>query len=55
MVFYVPLGVRGVIFRIGTLLISVGGGLAYWRASRRRLLLDAIPVSDFVVDAPIPV
>jgi hypothetical protein len=34
--FYVPLGPRGVLFRIGILIVSVRGGLVYWRASRRR-------------------
>lgn len=36
MAFYVPLGPRGLLFRIGTLLIGVFGGWVYWRASRRR-------------------
>ncbi len=35
MAFYVPLGPRGLIFRLGTLLIGVLGGVVYWRASRR--------------------
>jgi hypothetical protein len=34
--FYVPLGARGLILRIGTALIGILGGLVYWRASRRR-------------------
>jgi hypothetical protein len=34
--FYVPLGVRGILFGIGTFLIGVMGGWVYWRASRRR-------------------
>jgi hypothetical protein len=34
--FYVPLGPRGLIFRLGTALIGVIGGLVYRRASRRR-------------------
>jgi hypothetical protein len=37
--FYVPLGPRGVIFRIGTFVIDIWGGLVYRRASRRRGLL----------------
>lgn len=39
MAFYVPLGPRGLILRVGTLLIGLLGGLAYWRASRRRASL----------------
>jgi hypothetical protein len=39
--FYVPLGPRGFLFRIGTLIISVRGSLVYWRASRRRA---AVPI-----------
>jgi hypothetical protein len=37
--FYVPLGPRGILFRIGTFLIGVLGGWVYWRASRRRGLI----------------
>ena len=33
MAFYVPLGPRGVLFRIGTFLIGVLGGVVYWRAA----------------------
>ena len=36
MAFYVPLGPRGVILRIGTMLLGVLGGFVYRRASRRR-------------------
>ena len=43
MAFYVPLGPHGVLFRIGTFLIGILGGIAYWRASRRRTLI-ALPV-----------
>lgn len=44
MPFYVPLGPRGVLFRIGTFLISVLGGWVYWRASRRRAgVASALP------------
>jgi hypothetical protein len=39
--FYVPLGLRGVVFRLGTVVISVWGGWVYWRASRRRGLAPA--------------
>ena len=45
MAFYVRLGPRGAILRVGTLLIGVFGGLAYWRASRRRG--RAIPETGF--------
>ena len=46
MAFYVPLGPRGFLFRVGTLLIGVLGGWVYWRASRRRPLLEvALPLS----------
>jgi hypothetical protein len=36
MPFYVPLGPRGLIFRVGTCLVGVLGACVYWRASRRR-------------------
>jgi hypothetical protein len=41
--FYVPLGLRGLIFQFGTLLIGAMGGVVYWRAFRRRALV-AIPI-----------
>jgi hypothetical protein len=34
--FYVPLGGRGVLFRLGTYWIGLVGGLVYERARRRR-------------------
>jgi hypothetical protein len=34
--FYVPLGPRGLILRVGTALIGILAILVYWRASRRR-------------------
>jgi hypothetical protein len=34
--FYVPLGPRGVLFRLGTFVIDIWGGFVYGRASRRR-------------------
>ena len=46
MAFYVPLGSRGVLFRIGTGLIGVLGSWVYWRASRRRVMIG--------VSAPTP-
>lgn len=36
MAFYVPLGPRGVVFRIGTLLIGLIGSTIYRRGHRRR-------------------
>jgi hypothetical protein len=36
--YYVSLGSRGILLRIGTRLISIVGGLVYWHASRRRRL-----------------
>jgi hypothetical protein len=36
MAFYVKLGPRGFVFRVGTILIGVLGSVVYWRASRRR-------------------
>ena len=38
MAYYVSLGSRGILLRIGTRVIAVLGGLVYWRASRRRRL-----------------
>jgi hypothetical protein len=34
--FYVPLGPRGLLFRIGTFVIGVWGGFVYGAAYRRR-------------------
>ena len=36
MPFYVRLGPRGLLFRIGTLLVGFFGSAVYWRASRKR-------------------
>lgn len=36
MAYYVPLGPRGAILRIGTFMIDVVGGFIYSRAYRRR-------------------
>ena len=41
MAFYVPLGPRGIIFRIGTLLIGGLGSVIYGRAHRRRRRTDS--------------
>ena len=38
MAYYVPLGPRGLLLRIGTFLIGISGGLVYAWASRRRAL-----------------
>ncbi len=37
MAFYVKLGPRGVIFRLGTWWIGIVGGTAYWLACRKRI------------------
>lgn len=36
MAFYVPLGPRGGVFRLGTFLIGIMGGMVYRKAYRRR-------------------
>ena len=36
MQFYVPLGVRGLLLRLGTFLIGILGGFVYRQAARRR-------------------
>ncbi len=38
MAFYVPLGPRGLLLRIGTFVIGIVGGVVYRVASRRRAL-----------------
>ena len=38
MAYYVPLGPRGVLLRIGTFVIGIWGGLVYQLACRRRAL-----------------
>ncbi len=40
MAFYVPLGHRGVLLRFGTCLIGLLGSWVYWRASRRRGMIE---------------
>jgi hypothetical protein len=37
--FYVPLGPRGLIFRLGTFVIGIWGGLVYRLAYRRRVFV----------------
>jgi hypothetical protein len=50
--YYVPLGPRGFLLRIGTGLIGMFGGLVYWRDSRRRsispLSLPSTPLAVLV-------
>jgi hypothetical protein len=41
--FYVPLGPRGVLFRLGTFVIGIWGGVVYRLASRRRSFVVRIP------------
>ena len=43
MAFYVPLGPRGLLFRLGTFVIGIWGGLVYGRACRRRALMMRPP------------
>jgi hypothetical protein len=38
MAFYVPLGPRGVLLRVGTFLIGIMGGMVYRVASSRRAM-----------------
>ncbi len=46
MAYYVPLGPRGFLMKLGSLVLIVAGGLVYWRASRRRSVIPA-PLSAF--------
>ena len=39
MAFYVPLGPRGMLFRAGTFVIGIWGGLVYRMAYRRRSIM----------------
>jgi hypothetical protein len=41
--FYVPLGPRGLLFRIGTFVIGIMGGVVYGAAYRRRGLMAPSP------------
>lgn len=43
MEFYVPLGIRGFVLRLGTFLIGILGDLAYHKAARRRQVMPADP------------
>ena len=49
MAFYVPLGPRGILFRLGTMIIGVSGGLVYWWASRRRALVPLPMPEPFAI------
>jgi len=46
MAYYVPLGPRGFLMRLGSFVLVVAGGLVYWRASRRRPEIPA-PLAAF--------
>jgi uncharacterized membrane protein len=39
--YYVPVGPRGLLFRVGSFLTTVMGTWVYWRACRRRALLPS--------------
>jgi hypothetical protein len=41
--FYVPLGVRGFLLRLGTFVIGIFGGVIYRQAARRRGLIPSNP------------
>lgn len=51
MAFYVPLGPRGLIIRVGAVLTRIVGGMVYRAASRRRALAGPIP-QPLVVSLP---
>jgi hypothetical protein len=50
--FYVPLGPRGVLLRIGTFVIGIWGGLVYGRASRRRHGMRAARPQPLTISIP---
>jgi hypothetical protein len=50
--FYVPLGCRGILLRIGTRLIGICGGFVYWRAWHRRRLSSGSPAVAVRVPEP---
>jgi hypothetical protein len=50
MAFYVKLGPRGLIFRVGTILIGVLGSWVYWRASRRRGMMGTVKLVPVLAD-----
>jgi hypothetical protein len=43
--FYVPLGPRGLVFRLGTFVIGIWGGLVYRLAYHRRTIILSNPGS----------
>ena len=43
MAFYVPLGPRGLLFRLGTFVIGIWGGLVYRLAYHRRAIMVGNP------------
>ena len=43
MEFYVPLGVRGFLLRLGTFVIGIFGGVVYRQAARHRELIPSNP------------
>lgn len=45
MAFYVPLGSRGILFRVGTVLIGVLGSMVYRRAHRQRRRAASYPAT----------
>ena len=45
MAFYVPLGPRGLLFRLGTFVIGIWGGLVYRLACRRRAIMMPCPAT----------
>jgi hypothetical protein len=47
--FYVPLGPRGLLLRLGTFVIGIWGGLIYRLASRRRELGASHPPLSIVL------
>lgn len=42
MPFYVPVGPRGIVFRVGMMMITVLGSWTYWRHWRRRALRGGV-------------
>lgn len=51
MAYYVPLGPRGILLRVGTGLIGVLGAWVYWRACRRRVMIElSAPAAIAVVE-----
>jgi hypothetical protein len=51
--FYVPLGPRGLVFRIGSFLTGAWGGFLYWQAARRRpFRAPSLAIAPILADAP---